>query len=44
MFYKIYQKVPFMKIFDDVIACDLCFGPPHQSKILATPMNVGPLF
>ena len=33
------QKVPLLKIFDDVIACDLWFGPPYQSKILATPMN-----
>ena len=22
------QKVPFLKISDDVIACDLWFGPP----------------
>ena len=38
-FYEIFapQKVPFLKISDDVIACDLWFGPP-QSKILATPM------
>ena len=34
------QKVPFLKITDDVIACDLWFGPPPQSKILATPMEV----
>ena len=33
------QKVPLLKIFDDVIACDLWFGPPYQSKILATPTN-----
>ena len=33
------QKVPLLKIFDDVIACDLWFGPPYQSKILATPIN-----
>ena len=33
------QKVPFLKIFDDVIACDLWFGSPNQSKILATPIN-----
>ena len=31
------QKITFSKISDDVIACDLWFGPP-QSKILATPM------
>ena len=31
------QKVPFSKISDDVIACDLWFGPP-QLKILATPI------
>ena len=30
------QKVPYSKSFDDVIACDLRFGP-IQSKILATP-------
>ena len=33
------QKFPRLKIFDDVIACDLWFGPPYQSKILATPIN-----
>ena len=33
------QKVSLLKIFDDVIACDLWFGPPCQSKILATPIN-----
>ena len=33
------QTVSLLKIFDDVIACDLCFGPPNQSKILATPIN-----
>ena len=33
------QKVPLLKIFDDFIACDLWFGPPYQSKILATPIN-----
>ena len=29
-FYDIFapQKVPFLKNFDDVIACDLWFGPP----------------
>ena len=27
------QKVPLLKTFDDVIACDLWFGPPYQSKI-----------
>ena len=32
------QKVPFLKIYDDVIACDLWFGPRPQSKILATSM------
>ena len=40
-FYDIFapQKVPFLKIFDDVIACDLWFGPLPLSKILATPMT-----
>ena len=40
-FYDIFapQKVTFSKISDDVIACDLWFGPP-QSKILATPMDL----
>ena len=33
------QKVPLLKIFDDVIACDLWFGLPYQSKILATAIN-----
>ena len=33
------QKVPLLKIFDDVIACNLWFGPPYQSKILASPTN-----
>ena len=30
LFYDIFapQKVPFLKISDDVIACDLRFGPP----------------
>ena len=28
------QKVPLLKIFDDVVACDVWFGSP-QSKILA---------
>ena len=39
-FYDIFapQKITFSKISDDVIACDLWFGPPPQSKILATPM------
>ena len=39
-FYDIFapQKVPFLKISDDVIAFDLWFCPPPQSKILATPM------
>ena len=33
------QKVPFLQISDDIIACDLWFAPPlFQSKILATPM------
>ena len=32
------QKVPFLEISDDFIACDLWFGPPPQLKILATPM------
>ena len=41
-FYDIFaqQKITFSKICDDVIACDLWFGPP-QSKILATPMLLG---
>ena len=26
------QKVPFLKISDDVIACDLWFGPPPNQK------------
>ena len=40
-FYDIFapQKITFSKISDDVIACDLWFGPP-QSKILATPMAI----
>ena len=33
------QKVPLLKISDDVIGCDLWFGPPPQSNILATPMK-----
>ena len=33
------QTVPLLKIYDDVIACELWFGPPDQSKILATPTN-----
>ena len=33
------QKVPLLKISDDVIACDLWFGPP-QSKILATSITI----
>ena len=33
------QTVLLFKIFDDVISCDLWFGPPYQSKILATPTN-----
>ena len=37
------QKVPLLKISDDVIACDLWFGTP-QSKILATPMTAGHTF
>ena len=28
-----------LKIFDDVVACDLWFGPPFQPKTLATPTN-----
>ena len=32
-----HTKYPFSEIFDDVIACDLWFSPPSQSKILATP-------
>ena len=31
------QKVPLLKIFDDVIACYLWFAPSPQLKILATP-------
>ena len=31
-------KLSLLKIFDDVIAGDLWFGPP-QSKILATPLS-----
>ena len=32
-FYDIFapQKVPFFKISDDVIACDLWFGPPIKN-------------
>ena len=39
-FYDIFAQktVPFLKISDDVIDCDLWFGSPPQSKILATPM------
>ena len=39
-FYNIFapQKVPFLKISDDVIAYGLWFGPP-QSTILTTPMS-----
>ena len=33
------QKVPLLKNFDDVIARDLWFGHPYQSKILAMPIN-----
>ena len=42
-FYEIFapQKLPFLKITDDVVACDLWFGPP-PIKILATPM-AGPI-
>ena len=31
-FYNIFapQKVPFLKMFDDVIAYDVWFGPPNQ--------------
>ena len=32
------EKVFHSKNFDDAIACDLCFGPTPQSKILAMPM------
>ena len=32
------------EIFDDVIAGDLWFGPPLQSKILATPMSIPVLY
>ena len=35
------QKVSFLKIYDDTIACDLWFGPSPQSKILATSMQAG---
>ena len=33
-FYDIFaqQKVPFLKISDDVIACDLWFAPPPPIK------------
>ena len=34
------EKLPLLKIFDDVIAGELWFGPPPQSKFLATPMDV----
>ena len=45
-FYDIFAllEVPFLKIFDDVIACDLWFGLPSQSKILATPMTTSDFF
>ena len=33
------QKASLSTIYGDVIACDLWFGPPPQSKILATPMT-----
>ena len=33
------QKVPLLKNFDDVIASDLWFGHPYQSKIPAMPIN-----
>ena len=44
-FYDIFapQKVSFSKIFDDVIACDLGFGPP-QSKILAKLLDAAQKF
>ena len=44
-FYDIFapQKVPFLKISDDVIASNLWFGPP-KSRILATPMASGSLY
>ena len=37
------QKNSFFENSDDVVACDLWFGPP-QSKILATPKNGGVKF
>ena len=35
LFYDIFgpQKVPFLKISDDVIACDLWFAPPPPPPI-----------
>ena len=35
LFYDIFapQKVPFLRIFDDVIACDLWFCPPPPFPI-----------
>ena len=35
-----HKKLHFSKNFDNVIACDLRFGPPLQSKLLATPMQL----
>ena len=37
-FYDIFAptKISSFEVSDDVIACDLWFGPPLQSKILAT--------
>ena len=39
-FYDIFapQKVPFLKISDDIIACNLWFGPSPQSQTVAMPM------
>ena len=34
-----HKKSLFTRIFDDVIVCDLRFGPPPQFKTLATPMH-----
>ena len=41
-FYNIFvsKNVRLSKISDDVIACDLWFGVPSQSKIVTTPMLV----
>ena len=31
------QTVSLLKVFDDVIACDLWFGPPNQGRVKAAP-------